>query len=97
MRTEAVNTTENTLNRRNVAEFISRLSREMEDIADALLEKREPANDKPVASVLLRSAWLTTGVFAMTKPWDAASEFDKTNLVLLRSSWLTAGAEPRCN
>jgi hypothetical protein len=89
--------TANTINRRIVAEFMSRLSREMEDIADALLEKGKPVEGEAAASVLLRSSWITSGVFGLTNMWDSPVKLDNTNLIFLKSTWITAGAEPRCN
>lgn len=87
----------NTINRRKVAEFISQLGRQMEDMAEALLEKKSSAPAIDV-SVLLRSKWLTSGVFEMTNQWDSPKHFDNDRKVIfLRSPWFTAGAKPRCN
>lgn len=86
----------NAINRRKVAEFISRLGREMEDMAEVLFEKESstPAMD---TAIFLRSSWLTSGVFALTNQWDSPKEFeDDGKVIFLRSSWITAGTEPRC-
>ncbi|HAR96820.1 MAG TPA: hypothetical protein DCR97_12790 [Deltaproteobacteria bacterium] len=88
----------NTINRRTVAKLISKLSHEMEDIVDALLEKKESVGNQAFASVLLRSSWITRGVFSLTNDWAGTKRLeDDGKVIFLRSSWITAGAEPRCN
>lgn len=89
----------NIVNRRTVAKLISKLSQEMEDIVDALLEKKEPVVDKQgVASVFLRSPWITHGVFSLSNDWASSKKFgEDRKVIFLRSTWITAGAEPRCN
>lgn len=88
----------NIINRSTVARLISKLSQEMEDIVDALLEKNESVDKQGVASVFLRSPWITHGVFSLSNDWAGFKKFgEDRKVIFLRSTWITAGAEPRCN
>jgi hypothetical protein len=88
----------NIINRSTVAKLISKLSQEMEDIVDALLEKKESVDKQGVASVFLRSPWITHGVFSLSNDWAGSKKFgEDRKVIFLRSTWITAGAEPRCN
>ena len=51
-----------------LADYINGLVREMAHMADAL-----PGNTKGsdgISAAFLRSPWITSGVFALTTPWD---------------------------
>ena len=105
MRTQAMEAAETTndqvtniINRSTVAKLISKLSQEMEDIVDALLEKKESVDKQGVASVFMRSPWITHGVFSLSNDWAGSKKFgEDRKVIFLRSTWITAGAEPRCN
>lgn len=97
MRTQTVESTKETLNRHEVAEFLSRLGRRMAYMGDTLSEKEVAFDQASLNTYFLRCPWVTEGAYELTQPWGSAVDRDGLDALFMRSSWLTEGREPLKN
>jgi hypothetical protein len=94
MRTQTVESTRETLNRQDVAEFLSRLGRTMAYMGNALSEKEVAFDQASLNTYFLRCLWVTAGTYELTQPWGSAVDRDGLDALFMRSSWITQGREP---
>jgi hypothetical protein len=97
MRTQTVESTTETLNRHEVADFLSRLGRRMAHMGDALLDKQVTFDQASLKAYFLRCPWVTSGTYELTQPWGSAVDRDGLDAIFMKSSWLTQGKEPLKN